>query len=63
MTMKLFSRKNKKANRRRNQRPELKVVEGIDLRSRKRELSKILKYRREMLITVDPDNKKSLSTY
>lgn len=62
MTMKLFSRKNKKANRKR-QRPELKVVEGIDLRSRKRELSKILKYRREMLITADPDNEKSLSTY
>lgn len=62
MTMKLFSRKNKKANRKR-QRPELKVVEGIDLRSRKRELSKILKYRREMLITTEPDSKKSLSTY
>lgn len=62
MTMKLFSRKNKKANRKR-QRPELKVVEGVDLRSRKRELSKILKYRREMLITADPDNEKSLSTY
>ena len=63
MTMKLFSRKNKKANRRKSQRLELKVVEGVDLRSRKRELSKILKYRREMLITVDPDTKKSLSTY
>ena len=62
MTMKLFSRKNKKAKRKR-QRPELKVVEGIDLRSRKRELSKILKYRREMLITADPDNKKAPSTY
>jgi len=62
MTMKLFSRKNKKANRR-NQRPELKVVEGIDLRSRKRELSKIFKYRREMLITTEVDNKKSPSTY
>ena len=62
MTMKLFSKKNKKANRKR-QRPELRVVEGIDLRSRKRELSKILKYRREMLITTEPDNKKALSTY
>lgn len=62
MTMKLFSRKNKKANRSR-QRPELKVVEGIDLRSRKRELSKILKYRREMLITTEPDNKKAPSIY
>ena len=62
MTIKLFSRKNKKSNRR-NQRPELKVVEGVDFRSRKRELSKILKYRREMLITTDPDSKKSLSTY
>ena len=63
MTMKLFSRKNKKASRRKSQRPEMRVIEGIDLRSRKRELSKILKYRREMLITADPDNKKSLSTY
>ena len=60
MTMKLFSRKDKKTNRR-DKRPELKVVEGIDLRSRKRELNKILKYRREMLITTEPDNKKSLS--
>lgn len=60
--MAIFRRKNKKANRR-NQRPELKVVEGIDLRSRKRELNKILKYRREMLITTEPDNKKAPSTY
>ena len=60
MTMKLFSRKKQKANRKR-QRPELKIVEGVDFRSRKRELSKILKYRREMLITTDPDNKKALS--
>lgn len=58
--MTIFRRK--KAQKR-ARRPELKVVEGIDLRSRKRELSKILKYRREMLITVDPDSKKSLSTY
>lgn len=42
-------------------RPKQRVVEGIDFRSRKRELSKILKYRREMLITTDPDNKKALS--
>lgn len=60
MTMKLFSRKNKKANRR-NKRPELKVVEGIDLRSRKRLWSHICKLRREMLITTEPDNKKALS--
>ena len=60
MTIKLFSRKNKKANRR-SQRPELKVVEGVDLRSRKKEHKKILGYRREMLISIDPDNKKALS--
>ena len=53
----------RKKTQKRARRPELKVVEGIDLRSRKRELSKILKYRREMLITTEPDNKKSLSTY
>lgn len=63
MTIKLFSRKNKKANRKRSQRPELKVVEGVDLRSRKKEHKKILGYRREMLISIDPDNKKALSTY
>ena len=62
MTMKLFSRKNKKANTRR-QRPELKVVEGVDFRRRERLWSHICKLRREMLITTDPDNKKSLSTY
>ena len=59
MTIKLFSRKNKKANRR--QRPELRVVEGVDLRSRKKEHKKILGYRREMLLSIDPDNKKALS--
>lgn len=60
MTSRLFRRKkaNKKARR-----PELRVVEGVDLRSRKRLWSHICKLRREMLITVDPDNKKSLSTY
>lgn len=63
MTIKLFSRKNKKANRRRSQRPEMRVVEGVDLRSRKREHKKILGYRREMLLSIDPSNKKSLSTY
>ena len=63
MTMKLFSRKKQKANRRRNQRPEMRVIEGIDLRSRKRLWSHICKLRREMLITTDPDNKKALSTY
>ena len=60
MTMKLFGRKNRKDNRR-SQRPELKVVEGVDLRSRKKEHKKILGYRREMLISIDPDNKKALS--
>ena len=60
MTMKLFGRKNRKANRR-IQKPELKVVEGVDLRSRKKEHKKILGYRREMLISIDPDNKKALS--
>lgn len=60
MTSRLFRRKkaNKKARR-----PELRVVEGVDLRSRKRLWSHICKLRREMLITVDPDNKKALSTY
>lgn len=56
--MTIFRRK--KAQKR-AKRPELRVVEGVDFRSRKRELSKILKYRREMLITTDPDNKKALS--
>ncbi|WP_105300950.1 hypothetical protein [Anaerococcus marasmi] len=60
MTIKLFSRKNKKENRR-NQRPDLKVVEGVDLRSRKREHKKILGYRREILLSIDPSNKKALS--
>lgn len=53
----------RKKAQKRARRPELRVVEGVDFRSRKRELSKILKYRREMLITTDPDTKKSLSTY
>lgn len=60
MTIRLFGRKNKKANKRR-QKPELKVVEGVDLRSRKREHKKILGYRREMLLSIDPSNKKTLS--
>lgn len=51
----------RKKTQKRAKRPELRVVEGVDFRSRKRELSKILKYRREMLITTDPDNKKALS--
>lgn len=62
MTIRIFRKKNKKANRR-SQRPDLKVVEGVDLRSRKRLWSHICELRREMLITVDPDNKKALSTY
>ena len=62
MTIKLFSRKNKKANRR-SQRPELKVVEGVDLRSRKKEHKKILGYRREMLISIDPQNSKAPRAY
>ena len=62
MTMKLFGRKNRKANRR-SQKPELKVVEGVDLKSRKKEHKKILGYRREMLLSIDPSNKKALSTY
>lgn len=64
--MKLFSRKNKRANRRRNQRPELRVVEGIDLRSRKREHKKICGYIREMFpedAGVYEGNKKAPSTY
>lgn len=60
MTIRLFSRKNKKANRR-SQRPDLKVVEGVDFTSRKRLWSHICKLRREMLITTEPDNKKALS--
>ena len=62
MTMKLFGRKNRKANRR-SQRPELKVVEGVDLRSRKREHKKILGYRREMLLSIDPQNSKAPRAY
>lgn len=64
MTMKLFSRKNKKANRRR-QRPELKVVEGVDLISRKREHKKICGYIKEMFpedAGVYEGNKKAPST-
>lgn len=60
MTLRIFGKKkvNKKAKR-----PELKVVEGVDLKSRKKEHKKILGYRREMLLSIDPDNKKALSTY
>lgn len=63
MTIKIFGRKNKRSSKKREIRPELKVVEGVDLRSRKREHKKILGYRREMLLSIDPDNKKALSTY
>ena len=62
MTMKLFGRKNRKDNRR-SQRPELKVVEGVDLRSRKKEHKKILGYRREMLLSIDPQNSKAPRAY
>lgn len=60
MTLRFFGRKKsvKKARR-----PELKVVEGVDLKSRKKEHKKILGYRREMLLSIDPSNKKALSTY
>lgn len=58
MTLRIFG-KNKTAKKAR--RPELKVVEGVDLRSRKKEHKKILGYRREMLLSIDPDNKKALS--
>lgn len=54
MTIRIFGKK--KASKR-AKRPELKLVEGVDLRSRKREHKKILGYRREM----DSDNKKALS--
>lgn len=58
MTLRIFGKK--KASKR-VKRPELRVVEGVDLRSRKREHKKILGYRREMLLSIDPDNKKALS--
>ena len=60
MTLRIFGKK--KASKR-AKRPELKLVEGVDLRSRKKEHKKILGYRREMLLSIDPDNKKALSTY
>lgn len=60
--MKLFGRKNRKDNRR-SQRPELKVVEGVDLRSRKREHKKIIRIRREMLLSIDPENSKAPRAY
>lgn len=62
MTMKLFSRKNKKASKKR-QRRELKVVEGVDFTSRKRLWNHICTIRREMLITDKVDNRKAPSTY
>lgn len=58
MTLRIFGKK--KASKR-AKRPELRVVEGVDLRSRKKEHKKILGYRREMLLSIDPDNKKALS--
>lgn len=61
MTIKLFSRKNKKANRRRSQRPELRVIEGVDLRSRMKEHKKICGYMRELFPEDYEDNKKAPS--
>lgn len=60
MTSRLFGRKKvvKKARR-----PELKVEEGVDLRSRKKEHKKILGYRREMLLSIDPQNSKAPRAY
>lgn len=55
MMINLFGRK-----KARKQRPELRVVEGVDLISRKREHKKILGYRREMLIRVEPESSKAL---
>lgn len=60
MMINLFGRR--KANKK-VRRAELRVAEGVDLRSRKMEHKKILGYRREILISIDPDNKKALSTY
>ncbi|ACV28828.1 Uncharacterised protein [Anaerococcus prevotii] len=58
MTLRIFG---KKKTSKRAKRPELRVVESVDLRSRKREHKKILGYRREMLLSIDPDNKKASS--
>lgn len=61
--MTIFRRK--KAQKR-ARRPELRVVEGIDLRSRKREHKKICGYIREMFpedAEVYEGNKKAPSTY
>lgn len=55
MMINLFGRK-----KARKQRSELRVVEGVDLISRKREHKKILGYRREMLIRVEPERNKAL---
>lgn len=60
MTLRIFGKK--KASRR-ARRPELKVVEGVDLRSRKKEHKKILGYRREMLLSIDPQNSKAPRAY
>lgn len=56
----------RKKTQKRAKRPELRVVEGVDFRSRKRELSKIFRYRNEMFpedVEVYEGRKKSLSTY
>lgn len=60
MTLRIFGKK--KASKR-AKRPELKVVEGVDLRSRKKEHKKILGYRREMLLSIDPQNSKAPRAY
>lgn len=60
MTLRIFG---KKKTAKRARRPELKVVEGVDLRSRKKEHKKILGYRREMLLSIDPQNSKAPRAY
>lgn len=60
MTLRIFGKK--KASKR-AKRPELKAVEGVDLRSRKKEHKKILGYRREMLLSIDPQNSKAPRAY
>ena len=58
MTSRLFGRK--KANRK-IRKPELRVVEGVDLRSRRKEHEKICGYMREMFPEDAEDNKKPLA--
>lgn len=60
MTLRIFG---KKKTAKKARRPELRVVEGVDLKSRKREHKKILGYRREMLLSIDPQNSKAPRAY